>query len=256
MDYADAAVIAREAGDEMLARLELMTVAPKVIVDVGCGTGELSAKLHSRYPQANMIHLDLSELMLAQVKTSKLVCADAEKLPLRDQSVDLVFANLLLPWCHDFAAVLREWRRVLRPEGLLIFSALGLDTLQEWRGLLQEDEIPLLADMHDIGDMLLQEGFTDPVLDVDHYTTTYRDKKRLLHELRASGMWTPADEQRADHVANEIKLSDDVFAVTYEIIHAHTFVPELNSGISPSDDGVVRVPLSHLRQQLLGAKNR
>ena len=87
------------------------------------------------------------------------MCADAEKLPLRNQTVDLIFANFLLPWHNDFTVLLREWKRVLRPDGLLMLTALGPDTLREWRGTFAEAHLPLLVDMHDIGDVLLQEGF-------------------------------------------------------------------------------------------------
>jgi len=256
-EYAAAAVIAREAGEEMLARLELMTLKPNVIVDAGCGTGELSAQLQSRYQDAYILTIDTSETMLRHLQDCLpqcgrgIVCAKAEKMPLRDQSVDLVFANLLLPWCHDITSMLQEWRRILRPDGLLMLSAFGLDTLREWSEIFQDTEIPQLIDMHDIGDLLLQEGFVDPVLDVNHYTTTYREKNQLIHELRASGMWFPQDQHQAEQVTvSDAFPPDDALVVTYEVIQAHAFAPVISEEISASADGVVRVPLAHLRQRL------
>ncbi|TAK75366.1 MAG: methyltransferase domain-containing protein, partial [Gammaproteobacteria bacterium] len=189
-DYDLTSAVAKEAGQEMLTRLDWMTLQPKTIVDIGCGTGGLSLQLQERYPEAKVIAIDITESMLRQAKSPLTrLCADAVALPLKSQSVDLLFANFLLPWCHtDIKKVLQEWRRVLRVEGLLMLTALGPDTLREWRGVLNEADTPPLIDMHDIGDVLMEAGFSDPVLDVDYYTTTYREVNQLLYELKASGM--------------------------------------------------------------------
>jgi malonyl-CoA O-methyltransferase len=248
-DYAKAAVLAREVGQEMLARLDWMTLKPRVIVDMGCGTGEMSALLQQRYPDAQVLALDMSQSMVQSLKQkapqSYGICADGETLPLRNQTVDLIFANFLLPWHDDFTLLLREWMRVLRPEGLLLFTALGPDTLREWRAIFDDAHIPLLVDMHDIGDVLLKEGFADPVLDVDYYTMTYRDKNRLMSELRASGMLS-SDQSDLCGVAPS---DDGTWAVTYEVIHAHAFTRAASEEVSASADGIVRVPISHLRRQ-------
>jgi malonyl-CoA O-methyltransferase len=250
-DYAGAAVIASEAGQELFSRLELITLQPKVIVDAGCGTGSWEGHLQARYPDAFILSMDYSETMLRYMQSGSpglgrgIVCADVGKMPLRDHSVDLLFANLLLPWCQDFAYMLREWRRVLRPDGMLIFSAFGMDTLREWNNIIPREQFPQLIDMHDIGDMLLQEGFADPVLDVNYLTTTYRDRHRLVHELIATGMCSPELDSKT---LSEIDIPD--LAVTYEVIHAHAFTPPASQEISASADGVVRIPLSHLRQSL------
>ena len=140
VDYAKASVLARAVGMEMLARLDWMTLKPRVIVDLGGGTGEMSVRLQQRYQDAHVITLALSEDMLQHAKqhasTLSCVCADAVSLPLPNHSVDLLFANLLVPWQVDIES-LCEWRRVLRPDGLLMFSAFGPDTLKEWQAIKQ-----------------------------------------------------------------------------------------------------------------------
>jgi malonyl-CoA O-methyltransferase len=139
--YAQAAVLAQAINAEMLARLEWVTLQPNIILDVGCGTGQGTQLLQQRYPEAQIIALDNAYPMLQftkqQASSTVSVCADAAQLPLVSHSVDLIFANLLLPWCADIASVLSEWRRVLRPEGLLMFSSLGPDTLAAWVWLKQ-----------------------------------------------------------------------------------------------------------------------
>jgi malonyl-CoA O-methyltransferase len=242
VDYKEAAVAAREAGEELLSRLDWMTLKPRVIVDMGCGTGEMSARLQARYPEAAVIALDLSMEMLQYAKheSNLSICSDAGCMPLRDQSVDLVFANFLFPWHADVKHLLKEWRRILRPDGIVMFTALGPDTLKEWRGVFANENIPIFIDMHDVGDWLLQEKFVDPIVDVNHYTLRYREQAKLYHELYASGMLFSKPD---------IEANENALAVTYEIIFGHAFVPAESDEVSASEDGIVRIPLSHLRRR-------
>lgn len=245
-DYREASFLVRETGEELLSRLEWLTLQPQVVLDAGCGLGEMSVQLQARYSAARVVALDNSDLMIQhareQTKHPRCLCADAGKLPLPDHSVDIIFAHWLLPWHSDVKALLKEWRRVLRPDGILMFSALGPDTLKEMHQQWGRYIIPGLMDMHDCGDLMLQEGFADPVLDVNHYTVSYRDHKRLVQELCASGMLANPDTQLA---ANQ----EGTWDVTYEVVFAHAFAPPLRDEVSASEDGVVRIPLSHLRRR-------
>jgi len=237
-DYAAAAVLADEVADEMLMRLEWMTIKPRIVVDLGCGIGKHTTELRKRYADAMVFALDTSMTMLEVAQQQKLscVCADVMRLPFASQSVDLLFANLVFPWQADITAMLRECHRVLHPEGLLIFSALGLDTLRE----LQEIAKPSLMDMHDVGDLLLQQ-FADPVLDVNYYTLNYADQSKMFRELQLMGM--------IGNIPQNISLTaddDGKWPVTFEVIIAHAFAPEMKR----AEDGVVRIPVSQLREQL------
>lgn len=251
VEYEKAAVLAREIGWEMLSRLEWMTLKPRLILDAGCATGEMSLALQARYPDARVLGLDVDFSLLHHAKhlpsaDVQYINAHADKLPFPDQSVDLIFANLVLPAYPDANLLLREWRRVLAPDGLLMMTALGLDTLQEWRAAYPSAELPVLMDMHDVGDLLLLEGLAEPVLDVDHYHMTYRDKNKLAHELYQSRITTAFAELEK----MEVKAVNDTWEVSYEIIYAHAFAPPQTNEMTASADGVVRVPLSHLRKQL------
>jgi SAM-dependent methyltransferase len=92
-------------------------------------------------------------------------------MPLADDSVDLVLSNLMLHWHPQPHQVLPEWKRVLRADGLLMFSCFGPDTLKELRAaaadaLPQARPMPFV-DMHDFGDMMVASGFATPVMDVE-----------------------------------------------------------------------------------------
>ncbi len=255
IDYAQAAVLADAVGQEILARLEWMTVKPKIVVDIGCGSGKTNIAIRQYYKEATVFSLDATESMLRFPDHVPLsICADGGRLPFKLNSLDLIFSNFMFPWGGEAKHLLQEWQRVLAPGGLVLFTALGLDTLQEWRSVFQLNEIPVLYDMHDLGDLLLQVGFAEPVLEVDHYTINYRNIAQLQEELIASGMWYPQslsqDGQDIEKQFAAISTQQEgVWSVTYEVIYAHAFKPVTESSQSVDPDGTtVRVPLTNLKR--------
>ena len=168
-------------------RLEPMTVKARTVVDLGSATGASARMLRQRFRGATVIAIDHSLPMLehaarrsAWLPKRPAVQADAARLPLADESVDLVFSNLLLPWIGAREPVFAEVARVLRKDGLFLFSTLGPDSLA---GLRHEP----FADMHDVGDELVRAGLRDPVLDVDRLTVNYSDEQSLARDLDAVG---------------------------------------------------------------------
>lgn len=104
------------------------------VVDLGCGTGFFTNILADRYH--NVLGVDISEKMLnfSQLKRNpdiRWVAGDAYNLPLQDNSVDLIYSNLMIQWCLPFSRVIEEILRVLKPGGLFVFSSLVDGTLHE-----------------------------------------------------------------------------------------------------------------------------
>ena len=156
--YDTAAVLQAEVRDNLLGRLDLMALTPRVVVDAGAGTGHAARALKRRYPKALVAALDLSPRMLlaagrqqSWLRPFARVCADAERLPFADASVDLILSNLMLQWCNP-DAVFAEFRRVLAPHGLLSFTTLGPDTLRElrsaWKAVDSHTHVNQFIDMH------------------------------------------------------------------------------------------------------------
>jgi len=213
--YPSFSVLQREVARRMLERLEFVKLSPKRILDVGCGTGTDLNLLSQRYPQAQCIGLDLSASMLrmGQVKRSwfahffsaitnqflshlhpypaAYVCADARHIPLQPASVGLLWSNFLLHWMDNPLPALLEMHRVLEVEGLVMFATLGPDTLKEFREAFSKADDALhvhrFLDMHDVGDMLVASGFSDPVMDMEKITLTYESVDAFLKELRGAG---------------------------------------------------------------------
>ncbi len=205
--FDDADAVHSEVRTRLLARLPLFKLDPRRIVDLGAATGKAGPELAALYPDARILAMDLCGQMAAraQARCRRLdrfaaLIGDAERMPLGDGSIDLVFANLLLPWC-DPGEVFRETARVLRDGGLLLFTTVGPDTLAEVRRAWSEVDDGLhvhgFVDMHDLGDLANRAGLAEPVLDIDRLTVTYPDVGGLVSDLRACGATNVAHGRRS-----------------------------------------------------------
>lgn len=182
----------------LLRRLGPVLVDADRVVDLGSATGAACAPLAKTFRRARVIAVDVSRNMLREARKKRrrlsrhwFVQADATRLPFADQSIDVVFSNLLLPWLDDPGMLFAEVSRILRRGGLFAFSALGPDSLSELRRAWQSPgDKPALSpfpDMHELGDGAVRAGLADPVLDADRLTVTYRDAKTAFAELTAMG---------------------------------------------------------------------
>lgn len=257
--YDAAAILQRQVREEMFSRLDVVKLEPGVILDAGCGTGHGLSALLKRFKKAQGIALDIAEGMLSRSKalypwyrfwqaSPRFVCADIEAMPIATASVDMVWSNLAVQWCNDMDAVLREFRRVLKPEGLLMFATLGPDTLKELRAASGNDHthVSRFIDMHDIGDALTRAGFSAPVLDVMHYTLTYDTVESVMRDLKAIGAHN-ATVGRAKGLSGkrflqnlrqgyEVFRRDGKLPATYEVVFVHAWTgsqPYTAPGISP-----------------------
>lgn len=248
--YDAEAVLQREVCSRMLERLDYIKAQPQRVLDAGCGTGRGTHQLAQRYPAAQVVALDIALGMLheAREKTSwwrklfgsnKLgyLCADIESLPLAANSVELVWSNLTIQWCNDLPGTFRELHRVLKPDGLLMFSTFGPDTLKELRTAFHNvdghSHVNRFADMHDLGDMLLDAGFADPVLDVEVITLTYDDVRAAMRDLknigahnatagRSQGMMGKAAWQKVQQNYERLRR-DGKLPATFEIVYGHAW---------------------------------
>ena len=135
-------------------------------------------------------------------------------MALRAGAIDLLWSNLALQWVNDPLNAFAEFRRVLAPGGLLMFSTFGPDTLKElreaYRGTDAHTHVNRFVDLHDLGDMLVQSGFADPVMDMEHLTLTYTDVRALMRDLKAIGYTQEQAVEIVKNAANSTELPADI----------------------------------------------
>jgi malonyl-CoA O-methyltransferase len=225
--YDKAARLEAEVAQRMLERLDYVKIAPRRILDAASGPPRRA--LAARYPDAEVIALDYSVAMLHAGKRKLFgknpvrVCGDLERLPLAAGAVDLAWCNMALHWLSDPLPALQEFARVLAPEGLLMLSTLGPDTLKELRAAAGAARVHAFTDMHDLGDMLVAAGFSAPVMDMELISIEYRNSS-LLDDLRASGQ-TSARADRPRGLAGRgfrARLGAPSRA-TFEVVYGHAW---------------------------------
>jgi len=266
-DFDAACFVHDEARARLLARLDLLRLEPRLVLDLGCATGRGANALAAHYPAAQVLAVDSSLSMLRSAaagaqRSVAVLGGDAEALPLRSHCVDLVLASLVLPWCRP-DRMFAEAARVLAHGGAFLFATVGPDSLQQVRtafAAVDEGMIHVHAafDLHDVGDFAMAAGLSEPVLDVDRFEVTYTHVAALVRDLEAVGAVNTALGRRRTltgrrrwgrFVERLPRGPDGRLSVTIELILGQAWgsgprVPR------PADSaGEIRVPLERIRKR-------
>ena len=191
-----------EVGRRMQERLQWIKLEPAAWVDWEPLRGGLTAHaaIAQRYARARC-HVvegvaknsERAAGLLRKPWWGRLPWAGAQTVhgPPSDAGVQMVWANMALHMAADPQALIALWHRWLAVDGFLMFSCLGPDTLRELRDACKAQGWPPPAheftDMHDWGDMLVHNGFAEPVMDMERITLTFDSPQRALQELRGLG---------------------------------------------------------------------
>ena len=258
--YDQAAVLQREVSNRMLSRLEYIKYLPDIILDAGSGTGYGSQQLAKRYPASQLIAVDIAWAMLSHARPDAswwqrwlllhkpqtcYVCADIEQFPVKDDSVGMVWSNLALQWCNDLNHTFSEINRVLHTNGLFMFSTFGPDTLKELRqSFVQVDtfsHVNRFVDMHDIGDLLVHNGFATPVMDMEYITLTYPDVMSVMRDLKAIGAHNVTQGRRQGLTGKNLwkkamdqyerLRQDGKLPATFEVVYGHAWKPQSRKSV-------------------------
>ncbi|MBB5410915.1 MULTISPECIES: methyltransferase domain-containing protein [unclassified Paraburkholderia] len=266
--FDEVAFLPREIAQRMRERLDYIKVAPSSVLDAGCGAGEDLPALRERFPEAPVFGADLSHGMLRRAlrhdagdtswrrflpaslgkalgaRGPRFAQTDFSALPFTSGAFEFIWSNLALHWHSRPDLVFPEWQRVLKVNGLLMFSTLGPDTLKELRGAYAEIEaahgvgsrkhVIDFVDMHDLGDMLVEAGFEIPVMDQETLTITYKSPESLLADVRRWGAY-PFERDAHDGVLTRRlhkallaalearRRADGTIALTFEVIYGHAW---------------------------------
>ncbi|MCX4160539.1 MULTISPECIES: methyltransferase domain-containing protein [Paraburkholderia] len=266
--FDDVAFLPREIAQRMRERLDYIKINPASVLDAGCGAGEDLPALRERFPEAPVFGTDLSHAMLGRAldhdggdtswrrflpasigralgtRGPRFAQADFSALPFAAGAFEFVWSNLALHWHSRPDLVFPEWQRVLKVNGLLMFSTLGPDTLKELRGAYAQVDaahglgarahVIDFVDMHDLGDMLVESGFEIPVMDQETLTITYRSPESLLADVRRWGAYPFVRDDASPQAARRLhrallaalearRGADGTIALTFEVIYGHAW---------------------------------
>jgi malonyl-CoA O-methyltransferase len=239
----------REVARRMGERLEIIRVQPERLIDWWGFLGAGADVLERVYPKARRLVVEPNPALLARGRSaaerpwwtirgwgrsSPEVVLDTGEIQLRAQ---LIWANMMLHAVADPPALFEHWEQLLGADGFVMFSCLGPGTLRELRAFYQRlgwsSPTPAFVDMHDLGDMLVQAGFADPVMDQETLTVRWNDPETLLHELRAlgrntnpdraTGLRTPRYRARLVQALDALRSADGSIGLSFEVAYGHAF---------------------------------
>ncbi|MDG1712645.1 MAG: methyltransferase domain-containing protein, partial [Woeseiaceae bacterium] len=161
--------IHRHCRNDLIEKMKPMNLSPKIGLDLGSALGSSSRYLSKRFKKCEIMSVDLSQSRLIESRKKRSIIsrirevqASANALPFVNNSMDLIFANLLMPWIDNTNHFFSEVSRILKKDGLFIFSTLGPDSFQIfnsiWSKIDNFNHVNHFIDMHIIGDNMLQSG--------------------------------------------------------------------------------------------------
>jgi NADH dehydrogenase [ubiquinone] 1 alpha subcomplex assembly factor 5 len=242
----------REVGHRLAERLDDIRRDFPRVLDLGSHHGVMADLLGDKAGTELLVQADVSPAMTAHATAHSgaralHLSADEEALPFAPASFDLTLSNLSLHWVNDLPGALLQLRHALKPDGLLLASMLGGETLFELRQCLMEAELAVeggisprispFAEVRDMGNLLTRAGFALPVADADTLTVTYDNALALMRDLRGMGESNAIAERRKSLSRRATLLeaaalydrkftgADGRIAATFQVIYLSGWAP-------------------------------
>jgi malonyl-CoA O-methyltransferase len=271
-----------EVARRMAERLQWITLQPRAWAHWGAvrGGSHIHAELVRHYPKSDCFIAEAGDKYTDEAAKSivkkrwslNTLMGSGPKTHVAhpsDGGVDMLWANMQLHEALDPQALLAQWHKALAVDGFVMFSCLGPDTLRELRGMYAQLGWPVpshqFTDMHDWGDMLVQAGFAEPVMDMERIVLTYETPHKLMDDLRALGrnlhparfpalrgrVWKAQFEAAlVQHLADP--QEDGRLKLTFEVIYGHAMKPKPRVKLSEQS----AVSLQDMRSMLQGSRGR
>ena len=204
-DYYDSlAVVQKRVTDRFAGLLTENMASPDAILDIGAGTGRLLESLNKKFPDAELVGVDLAFGMTSYARKRfhknahiSFACGDAECLPFREGSFDLVVSTSTYQWINPLETAFAEVFRVLRPNSWFSFTLFGERTLFELRESYQSavsvacralpDRTHRFVSQKNVLDMLAAAGFKSVAVESEIEVEIHREVKDLVRSLKGIG---------------------------------------------------------------------
>jgi malonyl-CoA O-methyltransferase len=233
-----------EVARRMAERLPVVRLTPTLLIDWCSASSASRELLHEAYPRARAVRVDAQALSARPAapwwqSIVRRAAPSIEPEAVQDGAAQLLWANMVLHSVADPGSLIGRWRRALAVDGFLMFSTVGPNTLRTLREIYRDElwgpaHAPFV-DMHDLGDMLVAQGFADPVMDQELVRLTWSTPAAALAELRGlganadvdrfSGLRTPRWRSRLEAALAARAGGDGRIALEFEIVYGHAFNP-------------------------------
>jgi len=245
-EYDHHAVVQKRVLERLISLLPTAMTFERIL-DIGSGTGALLKKMSAIYPESRLTGLDMAYGMsiesherLAGNSRIEFITADAEQLPIMDESFDLVLSTSTFQWLERLEPAFSELRRVLKPGGRFCFALFGSRTLFELRGAYRNavdivgrgasDRTHSFKNSDDVSAALGISGLESEYLASELEVEIHPDVPHLLRSVRRIGAGNAApggskglSERRVMTTMMEeyrkAYLTDDGIPATYEVIY-------------------------------------
>jgi len=240
-DYDAHAEIQRRAARNLATRIGALSLpAGPAILEIGCGTGILSADLAGRFPGARFLFTDLSRAMAQRCRAKiarrhaggQFAVMDGE-FPAVAPVFDLIVSSFAFQWFLDLPAAMARLSACLRPGGQLAFATMGAGSLSEWQELHAAAGVPFsglaFPDARDLLGMAEQARLRGRVAE-ERMRRRHPDAFAFLRELKSLGAGTPRPEAPAMKAADLRRVlreadSRRAFTVTYQVLYGTFTAP-------------------------------
>lgn len=198
---------------------------------------------------------------LQQMNADMYIDLFATSWELTNQHYDLIIINGVLAWFNAPAALIEDSYAALNPNGLLLLSTLGPETLvsaqQAAVKMGWQPRVDALVDMHHWGDCLLQTGFLDPVMDRQDIRIRFQTPQDWFSDWQQQGLQDPSEPachhlvtskqwQQFLHICHQDKSQP--WEARFECLFGHAYKPAIPKQ-KATEEGVV-VSLESLRKTL------
>lgn len=236
--YDSMAYFQRDVGKDLLAQVS--SPDPSAVMDLGSGTGAFSQKLIDQFEPSLFIATDLAHGMNCYARSrhknyqqNKWVTADAESLPFKNDSFDLIFANLSLQWCEQLDELRSQIFQVLKPGGTLWYSTLLDGSLtelsQSWQAVDQFQHVNHFLSEDKILQAWQHPEFIFESVQRKQYRLLFQSPMQLMRELKGIGahfmdsmanpaVTSPGTLKKMMQAYQAFRDDNGQFPATYEVL--------------------------------------
>lgn len=203
------------------------------VLEIGCGTGFLSDRLKTIFPQGQLVLTDIAQSMLDRCRQRvgdgpTFMVMDGETPEGLTGPFDVIAASLTVQWFVDLKGGIERLSSLLAPGGRFMFATLGQDTFTEWRQAHERFSLDCGTPQYPkVEDFPWPEGFSHS-LEEERISQPYVNGVEFVHSLKTLGASEPAPGHRpltAGAFRKLLNSLDRKFTVTYHVLYGEIIRP-------------------------------